>query len=105
MSRNKTTIPPTPVKIRGVQYKTQREAALALGVHQSTISRAVLRGTLDNVGLDLHIGPHPKGFRVATPKPVVINGVRYGSKKIAREELGLGVIGLEDAIRKESELP
>lgn len=40
---------PTPV--RGVVYPSMSDAAKALGVTRCTVSRAAMRGTLDNVGL------------------------------------------------------
>ena len=40
-----------PVTIRGVTYRSRTEAAKALGVAVSTISNALKRGTVENVGL------------------------------------------------------
>lgn len=94
-----------PVTIRGVSYKDQHEAATSLGVGQSTISRAMMRGTLDNVGLGLHRGVCLPGPIIWKPIPVTIGGVTYRSKQRARKELSLGIIGLEAAIRKEKETP
>ena len=42
---------PVPVVIRGVRYSTMTEAAIALGVDRSTVSKAGKNGTLDAVGL------------------------------------------------------
>lgn len=101
MSRNSTTIPPKSVTIRGVSYKDQHEAATFLGVGQSTISRAMMRGTLDNVGLCGRNRKHGK----SGSQPVTIDGTTYKSKKTARKSLGLGIRGLEDAIAKEGSKP
>lgn len=41
-----------PVRIRGVVYPSYRAAAEALGVTQSTVSKAVSIGRADSVGLN-----------------------------------------------------
>lgn len=70
----------TPVTIRGTTYKSQREAAEALGVSQTTIHFAMLRGTLDKVGL---------GGHKTRSKPVMVDGVRYPSISAAARSLGI----------------
>lgn len=39
-----------PCRIHGKLYRSQKEAAAALGVHPTTISHAIARGDLDDVG-------------------------------------------------------
>ena len=69
---------PKPVTIRGVTYESHRDAAEALGVHFSAISKAKSRGYLDTVGLhnDRSI-------------PVVVDDVHYPSISAAARALGL----------------
>lgn len=69
------------VRINGVIYPSQKAAALALGVHWTTIGRALERGSEDAVG--------PTATPGRTPKPVVINGVTYASQKEAAAAEGV----------------
>ena len=45
---------PIPVRIRGIDYPSIQKAADALGVHRTTIERALERGTQDSVGMRLN---------------------------------------------------
>lgn len=60
----------TPVSIRGVIYPSSAAAARAIGVHAGTISGALSRGTVDNVGT---------GTNTLRKKPVICDGRKYGS--------------------------
>lgn len=66
--------------IRGEIYPSQTDAARAIGVHVSTVNRALDRGTEDNVGLG------PQGH---SHKPCTINGQRYPSRASAARALGV----------------
>ncbi len=72
---------PTPTLIRGILYPSQKAAAAALGVHYTTIAKAVEAGTQDRVGVS------PRGRRIAVP--VEIDGVRYRSMSEASRALGV----------------
>lgn len=80
MTRNRD-FTPVPVTIRGVTYSSEGEAARALGVLQTTISKALEQGRLDTVALN------PRGRRIA--KAVTVNGVRYKSSYAAGKALGI----------------
>jgi len=67
-----------PVKIRGVLYNSQKEAAEALGVTQSAIYRALQNGTVEKCGIH--------NFN---RKPVTIRGVKYESMTAAAKEFGI----------------
>lgn len=47
---------PTPVRIRGVNYPSIKQAAEALGVAVLTVSRHLDAGTLDKIGLHPYSG-------------------------------------------------
>lgn len=68
------------IVIRGVTYPTIADAAVELGVSASTIRHALLRGTLDRVGL---------GRRGFDPMPVNVRGTDYPSARHAANALGL----------------
>lgn len=67
-----------PVTIRGVEYRSMKEAAIVLGVSISAISQAAKRGRLDNAGTGKGAG-----------KPCTIGGVLYGSRVDAAKALGV----------------
>lgn len=71
---------PVPTLIRGVLYPSQDAAARALGVHYTTVAKAVEAGAADRIGLA------PRGRRIAVP--VEIDGVRYGSISQASRATG-----------------
>ena len=66
---------PVPTLIRGVLYPSQKAAAAALGVHYTTVHKALEAGTQDRVGMS------PRGRRIAVP--VEIDGVQYRSRRAA----------------------
>jgi len=76
-----------PVQIRGVEYTSGREAAKAIGVSPSAISKAlIVTGTADHVGLGI------KGARPGNKngvKPLTIAGVTFISRVEAAKELGV----------------
>lgn len=82
-----------PVRIRGVVYPSQKEAAAALNVHPTVISRALDAGTLDSVGLN------PRGPRMS--KPVTINGVTYKSLREATYNIDMPLCTLQRRIREQ----
>ena len=76
-----------PVRIRGVEYTSGREAAKAIGVSPSAISKALkVTGTADNVG---------QGMRGAGlgnkngAKPLTFAGVTFTSRTDAAKKLGV----------------
>ena len=76
-----------PVQIRGVEYTSGREAAKAIGVSPSAISKAlIVTGTADHVGLGIKgAGPGNKNG----VKPLTIAGVIFISRVEAAKELGV----------------
>jgi hypothetical protein len=68
------------ITIRGVEYSSQREAALALGISAVAINRAKTFGRLDTVGLN----PARRD-----PVPVTIRGVLYPSEYAAAKAFGV----------------
>lgn len=72
---------PVPTMIRGVLYPSQGAAARALGVHYTTVQKAMEDGRLDGVGLN----PRGRGLSMA----VVIDGVEYPSIRQAAKATGL----------------
>lgn len=68
-----------PVRLNGITYKSQSEFARAMGVTPTTVSQALKRGTLANVG---------KGAQGAI-KPVSVDGVDYASTSEAMAGLGV----------------
>lgn len=79
------------ITIRGVCYKTIKEAATALSVKPATIYTAREQDRLETVGL---------GVRVKTVK---IRGVEYESAKVAADKLGVTINRIYNA-RKEGTL-
>lgn len=67
-----------PVRVRGVDYKSQKEAAEALGVDPATVATMLARGKPDGIGRGSHSG-----------KPVTIRGVTYDNAIIAASKLGV----------------
>jgi hypothetical protein len=77
----------TRVLIRGVSYRSMREAARALGVTRTVIAKCRQRGTLDKAGLRQNrLVPGPDHIAC---KAVTIQGVEYPSIEIASEVLGV----------------
>lgn len=68
-----------PVIIRGVTYRSQKEAARSIGVHPGTVKNALDRGTLDYCGF---------GRNYHTKKKVYVNGVEYESQYAAARAIG-----------------
>lgn len=66
--------PPVPVTIRGVLYPSIRQAAIAHGVHTSTVLHALERGTLNKLGL---VAGRRRGV------PITYKGVTYPSQRQA----------------------
>lgn len=77
-----------PVRIRGVDYPSQKAAGEALGVWPSTIGKALERGKIDRVGLGL------------SGVPVVIRGVSYPSMSAAARALGVHCETIRTAKRR-----
>ena len=73
---------PMPIRIRGVVYPSQQAAAIALGVHPTTICKALEAGTLDRVAL--RMGGNPG-------KPCVFRGKRYPSRAAAAADCGVSI--------------
>lgn len=78
------------VRIRGVDYPSQKAAAEALGVVPMTITRALDLGTIDRVGLR------------QTKIPVTIRGVDYPSMAAAARALGVRLRTIENARRRDT---
>ena len=72
------------VRIRGVIYETEREAARALGVTVAYINRAIDLGKEDRVGL----GYGKKGGCNNVPPPFEINGLVFKNKREASIAFG-----------------
>lgn len=75
------TFEPVATLIRGVLYPSQGAAAIALGVSQASVFRAMEEGRLDTLGL------HPRGPRAA--RRVCINGVWFPSQRKAAAHFGM----------------
>ena len=69
-----------PVRIRGVTYPSQKAAADALGLHPQTITNALNRGYIDQVGL--RRGGNPG-------KPCFYRGKSYPSRQAAATAWGV----------------
>lgn len=76
-------------EIRGVVYRSQSDAARALGVSHASICIALDRGRLQSVGLRMH------GHR----KPCYINGKRWPSQTAAARALGVTPAAVNRAVR------
>ena len=74
------------VTIRGVTYRTQSDAAIALGVSKATVSAANKAGTLD------HVGQGPRRGK-GNDKAITIRGVTYRTQSDAA--IALGVTSVE----------
>jgi predicted DNA-binding protein (UPF0251 family) len=72
-----------PVRIRGVDYPSQKAAADALGVSRATVNQALDRGRIEFVGLGKGYGPTRRR------KPCVVDGTRYPSQAAAAAALGV----------------
>ena len=76
-----------PVEIRGVLYPSQKAAAKALGVCQSSISQRLrVKGCADTVGLGLAGGPVGNKNRA---KKLALFGVTFQSRTEAAQKLGI----------------
>lgn len=76
-----------PVRIRGVDYQSGREAAKAIGVSPSAISKALKEtGTADNVGQGM-LGAKPGNKNGC--KSLTIAGLTFTSRTEAAKELGV----------------
>ena len=87
-----------PITIRGVEYRSMRAAALALGVSQSVVHRHARRGTLDQVGMVRKLDPKPGSGR--KPVPVLCRGVTYRSIGEAAAAIGVSYGKLYRAIEE-----
>ena len=68
-----------PITVRGVEYKSRSEAALALGVSISQVRKSEKKGRLDFLGLG----------KIDPSKKITILGVEYKSRREAAKALGL----------------
>jgi hypothetical protein len=69
------------IEVRGVTYRSHKEAARHLGIGISTLHRAKTQGRLDEVGL-----PRKPGGRPGIPTRV--NGILYPSRTAAANATG-----------------
>lgn len=84
-----------PVEIRGVRYHSQGEACRVLGIHPSTLHKALEEGRLDTVGL---------WGRAGKPKRTVLpDGREFESRAAAARGLGICITSLDRKIRKMEE--
>ncbi|QNN99773.1 hypothetical protein P67b_00014 [Ruegeria phage Tedan] len=83
-----------PVRIRGVDYPSQKAAADALGVSSWTIHYRLNRGTMQDLG-----ATRPKTGPVSAI-PCIVHGVRYKSMTEAKKVLRLSNGAFETLIRK-----
>lgn len=75
-----------PVMIRGRLYASQRNAAAALGITQSAISRMLAKkGDLSNAGL----GPTGAPGNQSAARPLQIGPVTFPSRIAAAKSLGI----------------
>lgn len=74
--------------IRGVYYPSQTAAARALGVNTCVVTKALERGTINNVG---------RGKTGRPGMPVTIRGVTYGSLTDAARAIGVSVTAIIEA--------
>lgn len=83
-------------EIRGVTFRSQKEAAIWAGVTPSAIStRLAATGTLERIGLKCHGGQH--GNQAAARK-IKIGNTTFPSRTIAAKELGISRYQLNRAI-------
>jgi len=75
-----------PVVIRGRRYASQRNAAAALGITQSALSRMLAKkGDLSNAGL----GPTGAPGNQSAARPIQIGPVAFPSRIAAARALGI----------------
>lgn len=79
-----------PIRIRGVDYPSAKQAAEKLGVSPNAVYNALRRGTIDNVG---------SGSIVKDPEPITIRGIKYSSIKQAAEKLNVHINAIYNARR------
>lgn len=79
-----------PVTFNGVEYKSQSEAAKALGCCEATISNYVNRG----ITRIPKIVPRRKTKKASGIHPITLNGVEYGSLTEAAKALGYSVASI-----------
>ena len=82
-----------PVRIRGVDYPSQKAAARALGVHPATVTRALDLGRIDEVGQPVWRGGRPC-------KPCLYRGRRYPSVTAAAMAHGVSLAAVSKANRR-----
>lgn len=77
---------PYPVRIRGVDYPSAKEAAKALGIAESTMHDHLRQGQPDKAG-----APRPPRDEWNNPRSVriTIGGIQYKSLKHAADSLGI----------------
>ena len=87
-----------PCTVKGVEYKSQKAAAKALGIGQGS-----LRSRLCSPNYPDHISKHhPKMDVVRKERPCRINGIAYDSEGAAAEALGIDAGVLRDRLRSVS---
>jgi len=74
--------------IRGVEYKSQSAASLALNVSTSAISQSIKRGKVDTIGLGTLL------------KPIIIRGVQYASYSAAALALNVSREAISQAVKR-----
>lgn len=78
----------TPVKIRGVLYRSVAEAARQLGLNQKTIYAALDNGTLDKCGVSWK------------PRPCTFDGVEYPSLAAAARSFGVSLEAVRQRVNR-----
>lgn len=79
--------PPKPIERNGVVYASQNALARAMGVHSSTISKALRKGTLGTlVPLASGERPHHRA-KVYNRQSCTAHGFRWESQRACAEEL------------------
>ena len=87
-----------PCTVKGVEYKSQKAAAKALGIGQGS-----LRSRLCSPNYPDHVSKHhPKMDVVRKERPCRINGIAYDSEGAAAEALGIDAGVLRDRLRSVS---
>lgn len=80
---------PKQIERNGVVYASQRELARAIGVHSSTISKAIRKGTLDTLR---PLGPGEKPYhrvKVHNRQSCAAHGFSWESQAACASELGV----------------
>ena len=85
------------VTIRGIEYASVSDAALALGVTKATVSLAIKHNRLDSVGKGLGHGNANRS------KPVKVRGIVYRSINDAAQKLGVTKAVVQQAVRRGTE--